>query len=222
MASREIERSRRQESHDLKRKRARLSVSPTILIVCEGENTEVSYLHKLKFRSVTIEPVGEGFNTISLVQRAELLASEKKYDEVWCVFDRDDFPACNFNNAIYKAQSKGFNVAYSNQAFEYWIILHLSDHQGGAMDRNQYGVQINRLLRPFYLHYDHEGSKDISDELFNLLFSIDPIYGKSRSQLAIERSRIIHDRFDHSSPATEESSTTMHLLLEHLMEFQRY
>ncbi len=155
MASREIERSRRQESHDLKRKRAHLSTSPTILIVCEGE-------------------------------------------------------------------SKGFNVAYSNQAFEYWIILHFSNHQGGAMDRNQYGIQINRLLRPFDLHYDHEGAKDISDELFNLLFSIDHIYGKSRSQLAIERSKIVYNRFDHSSPATEESSTTMHLLVEHLMEFQRY
>ncbi|PKL10685.1 MAG: hypothetical protein CVV48_09515 [Spirochaetae bacterium HGW-Spirochaetae-4] len=222
MASREIERRRRQESHNLKRKRARLSVSPTILIVCEGKNTEVSYFNKLKFRSATIVPVGEGFNTISLVERAELLASEKKYDEVWCVFDRDDFPAYNFNNAIWKARSKGFEVAYSNQAFEYWIILHFRDHQGGAMDRSQYGIQINRQLRSFLLHYDHDGSKDITDELFNLLFSIDPTYGNPRSQLAIERSRKIYNRFDHSSPATEESSTTMHLLFEHLMEFQRY
>ncbi|MGN6417310.1 MAG: RloB domain-containing protein [Pseudobacter sp.] len=29
-------------------------------------------------------------------------------------------------------------IAYSNQAFEYWLILHFEDHQGGKIDRNDY------------------------------------------------------------------------------------
>nr|WP_321305841.1 hypothetical protein [uncultured Sphaerochaeta sp.] len=42
MASREIEKKRRREKRNLTRKRPGLSVLPTILIVCEGKNTEPS------------------------------------------------------------------------------------------------------------------------------------------------------------------------------------
>ena len=48
------------------------------------------------------------------------------------MFDKDDFSANDFNNAITIAESNNLGVAYSNQAFEYWIILHFDDHQGGG------------------------------------------------------------------------------------------
>ena len=63
---------------------------PTILIVCEGENTEPSYFNQFRLSSATVKPVGEGYNTLSLVSRAIELANEKNYEKVWCVFDKDD------------------------------------------------------------------------------------------------------------------------------------
>lgn len=39
---------------------------PTILIVCERENTEPSYFKQFRLSSATIKPVGEGYNTKSL------------------------------------------------------------------------------------------------------------------------------------------------------------
>jgi hypothetical protein len=81
---------------------------PLILIVCEGKNTEPSYFRQFKLTSATIKPVGEGYNTISLVKRAMQLALEKKYDQVWCVFDKDDFPENDFNDAITIASANGF------------------------------------------------------------------------------------------------------------------
>lgn len=62
----QLVRKRRQEKRNLTRKRPGLSVLPTILIVCEGKNTEPSYFNALAFKSATIHPVGEGYNTISL------------------------------------------------------------------------------------------------------------------------------------------------------------
>jgi len=41
------------------------------------------------------------------------------YDQVWSVFDKDDYSANDFNQAIAIASANGFGVAYSNQAFEY-------------------------------------------------------------------------------------------------------
>jgi hypothetical protein len=46
--------------------------------------------------------------------------------------------------------------------------------------------------------------------------------GKSRNDLAVERAEKIYERLDHFPPAKEESSTTVFMLMKHLMEFSRY
>jgi hypothetical protein len=104
-----------------------------ILIYCEGKNTEPSYFSQFRLPTVEIVAFGEGKNTLSLVRRAIELSKAKQYDQVWCVFDADPDPnnssqTQNFNNAIQLAEQNGFRVAYSNQAFEYWLILHIEDH----------------------------------------------------------------------------------------------
>mgnify|MGYP004634043191 CR=1 FL=1 len=38
----------------------------------------------------------------------------REYDQIWVVFDKDDFPDKDFNQAIISAQSNGIKVAYSN------------------------------------------------------------------------------------------------------------
>ena len=128
---RESLKSQRRSGNKFERSEPFLTKKPTILIVCEGENTEPSYFSQFRLATATIKPIGEGYNTISLVNRANELSHEKQYEQVWCVFDKDDFNNNDFNNAILMAQSKGFGIAYSNQAFEYWLILHFNDHQGG-------------------------------------------------------------------------------------------
>ncbi len=197
---------------------------PTILIVCEGENTEPTYFQQFKLSSATIKPVGEGYNTISLVKRAIQLSTEKQYEQVWCVFDADPKPdnpkqAQNFNDAIKLADKKGFGIAYSNQAFEYWIILHFEDHQGGGMNRCDYNHKINSFLRPFRLGYEGEDSKIITEEIFELLDGIDDKTNKERKALAIYRAKRNYDLFDHINPAYEESSTTVFRLVEELLKY---
>tara|TARA_R110002124_G_scaffold97087_5_gene241903 strand:+ start:291 stop:869 length:579 start_codon:yes stop_codon:yes gene_type:complete len=148
-------------------------VKPTILIVCEGQNTEPSYFRQFKLSTATIIPIGEGYNTVSLVNRALQLSEEKAFEQVWCVFDKDDFDSTDFNSAIQIAEANNFGVAYSNQAFEYWIILHFNDHQGGGMHRNDYNDKINEQLKVFGITYDGKSSKIITEEIFDILDGID-------------------------------------------------
>ncbi len=117
----------------------------------------------------------------------------------------------NFYRAVQLAEANGFGVAYSNQAFEYWLILHFNDHQGGKMDRAAYNDTLNKLLRPFSISYDGKGCKRITEELFDVL--------DDRKQLAITRAKRIYDQFDHSNPAMEESSTTVFRLVEELLKY---
>lgn len=196
-----------------------LTKKPTILIVCEGENTEPSYFNQFRLSSATIEPVGEGYNTTSLVNRAKQLASQTSYEQVWCVFDKDDFDNTDFNNAILIANDNGFGVAYSNQAFEYWILLHFNDHQGGGMHRDEYNEKLNKSLKKFNVSYDGNKSKMITEEIFDLLDGIDQKSGKERKILAIERAEKIYNRFDHNNPANEESSTTVYKLVRELLKY---
>lgn len=197
----------------------KLIEKPTILIVCEGENTEPSYFKQFRLSSATIKPVGEGYNTISLVNRAIQIANQGAYEQVWCVFDKDDFPDVDFNNAISIAEANNFGVAYSNQAFEYWIILHFDDHQGGGMHRDDYDNKINNLLKPYKLVYDGTKSKIISEDIFELLDGIDEKTKKERKILAIERAKRNLNHFDQINPAKEESTTTVFKLVVELLRY---
>jgi hypothetical protein len=194
-------------------------IAKTILIVCEGKNTEPSYFNQFEIPSLTIKSVGTGHNTISLINKAEEFANKKKYDQVWCVFDKDDFSERNFNGAIQKALSKKFKVAYSNQSFEYWLILHFDDHQGGCMHRGDYNKKINEYLKPFGVIYDGERSKIITEKFFGLLSGIDEKTGEKRVDLAIKRAKTIYEKLDHKNPAKEESSTTVFRLVKELQKY---
>jgi RloB-like protein len=224
LAHKEILKIKRRVEPLLERTEAKILEKPTILIVCEGENTELSYFRQFKLSSATITSVGEGFNTISLVKRAVQLSKEKLYDQVWCVFDADPKPdnpkqAKNFNDAVILAERKGFGVSYSNQAFEYWLIIHFDDHQGGGMNRKDYNNKINQILKPFGLTYDGEGNKIITEEIFEVLDGVDKKTNKERKRLAISRAERNYDLFDHTNLASEESSTTVFRLVAELLKY---
>lgn len=210
---------RRRFEPNLDRPAAELIEKPSILIVCEGENTEPSYFNQFRLSSATVKSVGEGYNTISLVNRAIHLTNERQYDQVWCVFDKDDFSENDFNNAIQIAKANNFGIAYSNQSFEYWLILHFDDHQGAGMHRKDYNDKINELLKPFNVTYDGKGNKKVTESFFELLDEIDLKTNNKRIDLAIERAERNFNQFDHTNPAKEESSTTVFRLAKELLKY---
>ena len=125
-----------------------------ILIVCEGEKTEPNYFHsiqeELPQHVVELEIFGVGLNTLTLVERAKALRDSAKMgsypiDLVWVVFDRDSFPASDFDNAIRKAETDDIKTAWSNESFELWYVLHF-EFRSTAMSRNEYQDKLSTLL----------------------------------------------------------------------------
>lgn len=131
---------RKKSLTNLKRRKNFREIRKNFLIVCEGEKTEPNYFEKFRVPKKIFDVVGIGANTASLVEKAIDLRGKSivSYDEVWCVFDRDSFPAQNFNNALSLAKNNNINVAYSNEAFEIWYLLHFHYHDA-ATSRAQYG-----------------------------------------------------------------------------------
>lgn len=102
----------------------------TILIVGEGQ-TEKLYFESFPVLTLTVEAIGLGGQSkLKLIEATESIIenSDKDYDEIWCVFDMDvkrgEIEFADFDNAIKSGKSKGYNIAYSNDAFELWFFLH--------------------------------------------------------------------------------------------------
>lgn len=174
-------------------------VRSVFLIVCEGEKTEPNYFQSFPVPKSVREVHGVGANTLSLVQEAERLNAQGQYDQVWCVFDRDDFPPLNFNAALRRAAHLGFHVAYSNQAFELWYLLHFHFYNS-AVERHQYIEKLDKLL-------GHPYKK-------NSLTTYDELLGKQAH--AIRYAKRLLENYEPSRPEQDDPSTTVHLLVEEL------
>lgn len=213
--------ARRRGTTNLSRSTNIRPIRSTLLIVCEGENTEISYFDQFKLPSATVEQYGGKGDPGNVVRYAQKLANKKKYDEVWCVFDKDNVPDNAFNNAIAEAEAFRFNVAWSNQSFEYWLILHFDNHMGAKMTRADYPDRINGYINPLGATYDSKGSKLITPTFFNILFSSDPVHKKSRIQLAVDRAGRMHGRCrrEEIPPSKSESCTTVYKLAKRFLKY---
>jgi len=80
-------------------------------------------------------------------------------------------------------------------------------------------LQINKLIKPFDVNYDGNDNKIITEKFFELLDGTDVKTGKKRVDLAIARAERNYNRFDHSNPAREESSTTVFKLVTDLLKY---
>lgn len=173
-----------------------------ILVVCEGEKTEPNYFRSFRVPGLVLVVEGAADNTVNVVQLAEERMATDAFDQVWCVFDRDSFPLQRFNAAIDMAVARGIKVAYSNEAFELWYLLHFDFLQAGV-SRSKYSKMLTQRLNKRY--------EKNSKEMYSLLLS--------RQDAAIRNAKRLLSQFDPRSPGNDNPSTTVHLLVEELRRF---
>ncbi len=130
-----------------------------LLVVCEGENTEPQYIRGLEkylrdaTLSIEIPPergdpkklveVAKEFNTDAVNDARRSGDDNLRFDEVWCVFDRDDHE--RFDAACQMARDNLFSLAVSNPSFELWLLLHFQDNPG-AQHRDRIKERLTKKL----------------------------------------------------------------------------
>ena len=196
------------KEHNVRRRAAFKQPKKTFLIVCEGENTEPEYFNAFRLTSATVKAVGKGLGTTSLVREAIAIRDEaarrgKTFDFCWVVFDKDDYN--DFDEAIILAQENGFSVAYSNQAFELWFLLHFKAYRG-ALDMTRYGSLLTK-----HLGVDYSKRSGFAATLYNIL--------KPLQDVAIRNAKSLQDEMKDIKPSMAESSTRVHELVMQLNEF---
>lgn len=119
-----------------------------VVIFCEDDGVEPAYFDSFRTSNLKVtangnygqhhkhvDAVCEHFRDQNLLEslegRESLKVDEGTY--VWCVFDRDKNPSMKdgkdtaFNDSISNAEGKGIKVAWSNDDFELWLLLHFED-----------------------------------------------------------------------------------------------
>lgn len=97
------------------------------------------------------------------------------------------------------AESYSFRVAYSNEAFELWYVLHC-EYLTVGLSRGRYIEKLTRYLEKEY--------KKNSSEMYDILLS--------RQGEAIRNAKRLFVIHVNLTPADMKPSTTVHLLVEEL------
>lgn len=223
----------------------------TFIIFCEDEISEFYYFKWFETDLIKVNIINRQKSMLTNVTKAITYCSENEiliYDdekykleqegiEIWSVYDRDieSNPTQiveknnEFNISIRTAKENCINVAWSNDAFELWIMLHLNDVPNHVTmhSRNAYydfltdyfkthpnpNEDLLRALR----HASFSYKKDMKhrDNFTNIVRGeILPF-----TTLAIERSRKLlesHCKTPHYYD--KKPCTTVHLLVERLLE----
>lgn len=148
----------------------------TFILFCEDKVNEPAYFHSFqKDKKVKINFVEDQksdyinyLNTIKYcvdqglmhpIDGGYQLAIENTQN-IWCIYDRDaeeenqanlnQFNQIRFSTAIQAAEAAGLNVAWSNDVFELWILLHFEDITPGQWQHRSYIYErLTEIFRLF-------------------------------------------------------------------------
>jgi hypothetical protein len=182
-----------------------------VLIVCEDTKSSCYYFKKFPIDPKRAEVLisGKGMNTDSLVEEVirikEDAAKQRiSYSHIWCVMDRDDFPLQNYSRAFVRARSNNIKIAWANEAFELWYLLHYNYHDTG-ISRDDYKPRLKKLLGRAYDKAD--------DKIYGLI--------SERQKKAIQHAKTLTKHWRKMGshyPERENPSTNIHQLVEFLNE----
>lgn len=135
-------------------------ISHKIYIYCNGEVAEPIYFQEFKdySKSTAIKISYKRFKGLSPWDLIEKVIEEKKNlkkqhkfyeedgDQCWCVFDIDEYWKQNqkeFVKAIKLAEQNTISLAWSNECFELWYLLHFQTLQT-AVSRKDYDSKLKK------------------------------------------------------------------------------
>ena len=204
----------RNTSDYLRRQTKARETRKKFLIVCEGEKTEVNYFKAFTVpNKIEVRVKGEGKNSLSLVEKAikmiDNLKKDDSFDQIWCVFDKDNCSKEQFNQAERLAKENNVKIAYSNEAFEIWFILHFQ-YLDIATSRSEYLTILTKQMQKYGLLNEQEKYEKNREDMYEKL--------KPYQRTAITNAaKLIQDRDEAKKhPFDANPSTTVQELVQEL------
>ncbi len=203
------------------------------LIVCEDEKTEPGYFEQFKGQfpegTLYIRTVGTGRDPKGVIEQAIekreefKLECRKEIDFVWAVFDKDDADENEtkmnrFNDAFKIAEQENIKIAYSNEAFELWLLLHITYiEESKPLSRSEIYAKLQSQIRKStekyndyeYDHYKPNNIVEIINEIGN-------------EEQAIQKASKLLDYHKAKKPIEANPSTKVHVLIKELRDWIKF
>ena len=159
-----------------------------------------------------IDIYGKGCGTGKLIETTEQLVKDSKvlYQNVWIVFDKDDFE--DFDEAIRLGKEKGYQIGWSNQSFEYWLYLHFN-YGDTALHRDNWYEKLDEIFKQYCLG-DGRYRKNY-EEIYDLVDTYDGV------NIAIKNAkrRMAGFREESDVPSKYDPGTIVYRLVEQLKQY---
>ncbi len=225
----------------------------TFIIFCEDEVSEPIYFKYFETSLIKVNPIKKQkskmsnvFNAICYCEQNGLMEAEMSLNcsdtQVWCVYDRDIEESesaiiqgnVDFNEAIKTANNRGIRVAWSNDSFELWVLLHFEDidiTDSRYKNRLAYYGRLTEIFKSL-----PNPNEDLIAALKHSSFSYKQDFKHEnnfrnivrnelvvRTQKAIERAKAIENFHSASIKPSHEKSpcTFVHYLVEELIRIGR-
>ena len=206
---------RRQEHLELKKYR--------YYIFCEGQQTEPLYFEGFK-RLIEENPVYKDMvlieiepcqaETMRVIGKAEeyVKANDVRKGQIWCLYDKDSFPAERFNGVVERIDSLNkenselqYRAGWSNECIEFWFMLHFAYYTSNN-HRAEYISFLNDKFRELGIGKYQKNMKDIFDILLT----------KGNPKLAIRYAKRIIKENEGKTPTEIAPGTKVYELVEEL------
>jgi hypothetical protein len=151
---------------DRRKKKNTLKVNKRLYIVCEGGKTEYNYFKNviddsnIHTKLVEVKVLQTKINTPKELINFLKGKRETRSDELWAVFDHDGHP--NLGDAFNNAQNNNIRIAFSNIAFEYWVLLHFEETNRAFLKSRDIISYLNK--RNHFPDYD-KGDKNLYERI---------------------------------------------------------
>ena len=235
-----LQRQKELKEKDFNRQKAYKSKVPDVIIACEDSDSSPTYFKQIvsKLREEKrITPdslvVAKHRHTNPLGVLKDLIEHRcdngktyKNFEHKWIVIDRDiarvnggGHKKEDFNLALQKAKKDNVKVAYSNDSFELWYLLHF-EYRDTAILRDEISDKVIKKIKSINPHkfssLDRKTikQKNVTKDIFNALIDLQDIAVKNAKKL-------LESYGDSHDPESDNPSTTVHLLVEVLKGLDR-
>ncbi len=152
------------------RKTNKFIENKNFLIITNGKETEVNYFKLLKnhYKSpYTIKIEFQNNDPLQLVDYAIQKNNQNSYNQIWVVFDVDKTHIDGkFEPAIAKASKNNIKFAFSNLAFEVWLISHFKIYSKESNIKELMQTINEYLKSKNYKNEYKKGNKEILEKFF--------------------------------------------------------
>ncbi len=195
----------RGKSNDLSRNKPKREPYKNILIVCEGEKTEIKYFKDLmlheKLTSVNIKIISaKHSNPDYVVKEAIKEKGKREFNKTYCVIDRDSHE--NFD----KAKKSNIDMIISYPCFEYWYLCHFRNCRSDMNSEECISV-LNKEWQDRFLG---DYSKNI-----------EKLYSKLKEKLDFAIDNATHSLAEAQKDERMNPSTQVHILVNYLRNIRK-